>query len=362
MDIRKNRPVRLQGARVWRTYLGGKMLDHFYGAENGEDGHFPEMWIASLVEARNTGREDIVEGLSLTASADALSLKELIQSDPDSYLGKEHTERWGESMGVLVKLIDSSERLTVQVHPDKEAARRLFQSKFGKTECWHILGGRTIEGQPPCVYLGFRPGVTEETWKQYFKEQDIEGMLSCLHKVEVHPGDTILIQGGVPHAIGAGCFLIEIQEPTDYTVRVERTTPSGERVSDFMCHQGLGFERMFECFHYDSSSEEDVIRKYFIPKEVIEEKNGNQITCLAGKKQTPCFSMNLLEVRTELAVQQKEFCAVLILEGEGILEFDGAEEKLTSGDQFFFPANMGKTIWKSKNGTVLKAVLCMGPE
>lgn len=42
-------------------------------------------------------------------------------------------------------------------------------------------------------------------------------MLAGMQKYPVHPGDTILIEGGMPHAIGAGCFLVEIQEPTDYT-------------------------------------------------------------------------------------------------------------------------------------------------
>ncbi len=51
--------------------------------------------------------------------------------------------------------------------------------------------------------------------------------LDCLHKFEVKAGVTYLMKGGVPHAIGAGCLLIEVREPTDYTIRTERTTPRG---------------------------------------------------------------------------------------------------------------------------------------
>jgi mannose-6-phosphate isomerase len=58
-------------------------------------------------------------------------------------------------------------------------------------------------------------------WKQHFVSRDIEGMLSCLHKIEVNPGDTFMIYGGVPNAIGSGCFLLEVQEPTDFAMRVE---------------------------------------------------------------------------------------------------------------------------------------------
>ena len=146
MEIRKDYPIRLTGSRAWRTYFGGKLLEQFHGAKTGEDDHFPEEWIASLVAARNAGREELTEGLSMLADRPSVSFKELIESDPAGYLGEEHAVQLGATLGVLVKLIDSAERLAVQVHPDKEKARELFHSEYGKTECWHILGGREIQG------------------------------------------------------------------------------------------------------------------------------------------------------------------------------------------------------------------------
>ncbi len=101
----------------------------------------------------------------------------------------------------------------------------MLGSAFGKTESWYILGGREINGEKSAIYLGFREGVTEEIWKELFLKQDIQGMLSNLHRFEVNPGDAFIIYGGVPHAIGSGCFLMEVQEPTDYTMRVEKVTP-----------------------------------------------------------------------------------------------------------------------------------------
>lgn len=52
-------------------------------------------------------------------------------------------------MGVLVKFLDSAERLPIQVHPDKEKAKILFHSGYGKTEAWYILDGRKIHGENP---------------------------------------------------------------------------------------------------------------------------------------------------------------------------------------------------------------------
>ena len=67
---------------------------------------------------------------------------------------------------MLTKLIDSAERLTLQVHPDKPTALRLFQSQYGKTECWHILSGHPVNGEEPCIYYGFQPDMTRARGKR----------------------------------------------------------------------------------------------------------------------------------------------------------------------------------------------------
>lgn len=360
MEIRKDCPVRLSGCRVWRTYLGGSCLNRYLGNPEGTDGHFPEEWIASVVTARNVGREMMTEGLNMTVDYPELSLKKLIESNPEGYLGKSHAERLGNSLGVLVKLIDSAERLTVQVHPDAEKAKELFHSEYGKTECWHILGGREINGEKPCVYMGFRQGVTREYWKECFVHQDISAMLDCLHRFEVQPGDTILIQGGVPHAIGAGCFLLEIQEPTDYTIRVERTTPSGGQVADEMCHQGLGFEKMFECFHYDTFSEEEAKKHWFLPEKVLKEEGGNKESLLVDYQDTPCFCMKLLEIQNSMCIKQERCGVMYILEGCGSIESNGNRQLVGQGMQFFLPDGIREMRLTAKDGSRLKVIQCFG--
>ena len=253
-------PISVEPERVWRLYRGGSMIDALHGRPGQEDSHFPEEWILSIVEARNAGREEEHEGLNRLTEG-GMTLKSLIDSHPEEILGREHAARWGATTSVLLKVIDAAERLSVQVHPDKATALRLFQSPFGKTECWHILGGRDMGGETAHIYAGFQPGVTRELWKDIFDRQDIPAMLACLHKLTVKPGDTILIRGGLPHAIGAGCLLMEIQEPTDYTIRTERTNVQGELLPDAMCHQGIGFEAMFDCFHYEGTTEEQLRSK-----------------------------------------------------------------------------------------------------
>ena len=347
---KKARPLKLSAAKAWRTYLGGSMIDALHGVEGTEDTHFPEEWIMSVTAARNAGREHIQnEGMSVEENTGKF-LKELIEECPEKMLGKAHFNKYGATTGVLIKLIDSSERLSIQVHPNKEMAKQWFHSDYGKTECWHILGGREIDGEKPCIYFGFKEGITKEYWKKVFDEQDIAKMLDCLHKIEVTPGDTWLIKGGVPHAIGAGCFLMEIQEPTDYTIRTERSTPSGFQIADSMCHQGIGFDNMFECFSYDGKTEEEIRKEFCISR------NGN---VLVGYDSTNCFQLESIDVNSELDVKPKEvFSGIYILEGNGSLESDGEFWKIKKGDQFFIPANTSYML-KSKEG--LRAERYFGP-
>lgn len=89
--IKENLPIKLNNARAWRTYLGGKLLDQLHGLEEGTDAHFPEEWIMSVVSARNAGREHIKdEGLSILENDGTLSLKSIIETNPATYLGEQH--------------------------------------------------------------------------------------------------------------------------------------------------------------------------------------------------------------------------------------------------------------------------------
>lgn len=351
-------PMRLDNPRAWRTYLGGSLLDALHDKMDGEDGHFPEEWIMSVVSARNAGREEIVEGMSHIVETGE-TLADYIAENPEAYLGASHVAKNGATPGVLIKLIDSSERLTVQVHPDRPKARELFDSAYGKTECWHILGGREMNGEKPCVYLGFKEGVTREKWKAFFDTQDLEGMLDCLYRYDVEVGDTILIEGGVPHAIGSGCFLMEIQEPTDYTIRTERTTPSGFPVADFMCHQGLGFEKMFDCFHYEDMTKEEVRNRWFIAPKTLVETEDVTIKELIGYDNTEIFKMNEVLVDGSFVEVPcgENFSGLYVLEGKGIISANGVALKVDKGQQFFIPAGLEK-LTISGNG--LRCLHCFG--
>lgn len=93
------------------------MIDNWKKTSPEIDGSLPEEWIMSAITARGIDRPEN-EGLSFIETEDGVfSLKELIASNLELYLGKEVAQKFG-TTGVLIKMLDSVERLTVQVHPD----------------------------------------------------------------------------------------------------------------------------------------------------------------------------------------------------------------------------------------------------
>ncbi len=130
--------------------------------------------------------------------------------------GKKVGEVWLTSeslyLPILVKFIFTSDRLSVQVHPD-DAYAGVHESSPGKTEMWHIL--RADPGAR--IALGLRQDVSREHLRIAAVSGEIE---TLLHWIPVRSGDTFFIPAGLIHAIGAGIVLCEIQQPSDITYRL----------------------------------------------------------------------------------------------------------------------------------------------
>lgn len=352
-------PLKQLPNRVWRTYQGGALIDKWNKTSPEVDGSEPEEWIMSTITARGKDRPEN-EGLTLIETAEGIiPLRDLIDSNQELYLGKKLAEKFG-TTGVLIKMLDSKERLTIQVHPDKAYAKTIFNSEFGKTESWYVLNTREIDGEKSVVYMGFKKHVTREIWKSHFEDQNIQGMLDCLHKIEVKPGDAFMIYGGVPHAIGSGCFLMEVQEPTDYTMRVEITTPNGLKIGPEGIHQGVGEEKMLECFHYDTNTEAEVLQKWKIEPEVLDQDGEFTFKTLFNEKHTNCFGLNELLLNGTYTIKNNgSFYVAVIYSGEGTLICNDKEYTYTQGDEIFISAAISEITYRSK--TQSKILLCYPP-
>lgn len=352
-------PLKQLPNRVWRTYAGGALIDRWKMDTHEIDTNQPEEWIMSTVTARGTNRPE-KEGLSLVETPNGIhSLKELVDADKTLYLGEKIAKKFG-SAGVLIKMLDSKERLTIQVHPDKDYAKNELNSSFGKTESWYVLNCREIDGEKSVVYMGFKKGVTKEKWKRLFLNQDIVGMLDCLHKIAVHPGDAFMIYGGVPHAIGSGCFLMEVQEPTDYTMRVEKVTPTGLKIADELIHQGVGEEKMLECFHYDCYSYEEALQKWKITPKTIESSDTYSLRSIFNETHTNCFGLSELLLDGGYTIKGNgSFYVVVVYSGAGTISCEGKVYPFEQGDEFFFSAALEHVVFNSTIAS--KLLLCYPP-
>jgi mannose-6-phosphate isomerase len=352
-------PLKQNPNRVWRTYQGGSLIDRWKNTKPSKDGNMPEEWIMSTISARGKNRPP-EEGLSLVSTPSGIiQLRELIDGNPELFLGKRVATKFG-ATGVLVKMLDARERLTIQVHPDKKYAHEMLNSAFGKTESWYILGGREIEGEKSCIYLGFKEGVTKDKWSKLFYRQDINGMLSCLHRFPINPGDAFIIYGGVPHAIGSGCFLMEVQEPTDFTMRVEKITPGGLTISDELIHQGVGEEKMLNCFHYDGCSFVEAEKRWKIVPKLLESSGAYTLKSIINELHTDCFALKELNLNGEITLLGNgDFFVGVIYSGEGTMTCGSREYNFMHGDEIFFSAAIERIKFNSTVAS--KILLCYPP-
>lgn len=117
-----------------------------------------------------------------------------------------------EDLPYLVKFIDTTDNLSVQIHPNDEYAQK-YENSLGKTECWYILGAEEGAG----VYLGLKDGVTKKELEiEVKKGKDVDKLLNFY---PAKKGDFFFVPAGTIHAIGAGVFLIEVQQSSGITYR-----------------------------------------------------------------------------------------------------------------------------------------------
>ena len=294
------------------------------GRECPKISEYPEDWISSFTEAKNKVYKKN-EGISRVIYEGKERLITEVVGEDDFGVGRRES-------GVLVKYLDSAERLGIQVHPTPEFSGRYLGTDYGKTECWHILDTDPELGGE--IYIGFKEGVTREGWEALFRAQDTEGMLNSLHRFKLQPGDTVLVRAGTPHAIGAGCFLLEVQEPTDYTMRVEKITVSGDALTPFQIHYGIGEEKMLECFTYEGLSREAARERFFLEPRRACSCSGGVVT-LVDYEDTPHFALRSA-FGEGLKIKLDSFVTAVVRRG-GEVSF-GEERRLVSlGEKYFVP-------------------------
>ncbi len=340
-------PVFFRRNRVFRVYTGGKLFSDFLG-DPPEDGNYPEEWVASAVHAINPGHTDPLEGISLRAQ-DAMPFSDILAQNPTEYLGGRP------DVGVLVKFLDSAIRLPMQAHPTREYSRRHFNSPYGKAEAWLILATRP----DACIYFGFDRAVTKAEFAAAVEKSrhDPLAMTEFVNRVPVQTGDVFFVEAGVIHAIGAGCLLLEVQEPTDFTIQPEYycgTYPLSAREM----YLGLDPDTALDCFDFSRYGDEIVRHARKTPR-ILRQEPHLLAESLIGPEDTPCFRMERYTLNAGSLTLPHPASIWICVDGAACVRFPGGQKQLKRGDYFFLPAAaVGKCEIVSEN--FAKIVACMG--
>jgi mannose-6-phosphate isomerase len=319
-------PVELAPNQLHHFYRGGEAIASFRGIPLTDD-HAPEDWVGSTATMFGA------DGAGLSALPDGRLLRDAIAADPVGYLGPAHVARYGADPALLVKLLDAGERLPVHFHPDQAFARSRLGLAHGKTEAWLIVETR---GQRPTVWLGFREDVDLDVLAGWVDRQERASMLDALNELSVGPGDCIFVPAGLPHAIGAGIFLVELQEPSDLSVLLEWTGFEVDGTRDG--HLGLGFDVALESARLTAVRGDELTELKRQTAAAPESRPGAR-TLLSS---AACSFFRAERLRPAPAVSlEPAFSILVVVDGDGRLETEGGTVTLSRGESLLLPHAAG---------------------
>ncbi len=297
---------------IHKTKLwGGDKLKNYSRHECAIDGRVGETWDISAVE----GNESVVENGFLQGN----TLSELVEVYLGDLVGDRIYERYGNDFPLLVKLIDSAQHLSIQVHPNDALAAERHHC-WGKTEMWYIL-----DAEPDAfVVAGFMHPVDKAEYLRLVAENRLE---SVLRKTPVKKGDVIFIPAGCVHSIGAGCVILEVQQTSDVTYRIydyNRVDADGKKRE---LHTDLAADAIdFEQWRNDKIEPHPTC-------------DGNPLRLVS----CDYFTADMLALSHEQTmplVALDSFVLLTALEGSVRCCYDDGELELTVGETVLIPAEM----------------------
>jgi mannose-6-phosphate isomerase len=337
----------MNNSSVSAEKLPSNQFDHFYRGGNrigklrkGPGGPMrPEEWIASTT----TRFGEKVNGLSVLANGKLL--RDEVMNDPQHWLGSDHVKKYGSSTEILVKLLDPDQRLPVHYHPDRKFASDKLDLAHGKTEAWIILDA-PIGAK---VGVGFNRKMSKSEVAELVSKHDSQGLLDSLMFLEVSAGDVVFVPAGVPHAIEAGIFVLELQEPTDLSILLEWDGFAVDGDKDG--HLDLGYEVALDALRLEPLTEQEISQ---IITRFDKEKNTSQR--IFNSIADDFFRADYLS--GDNAVVDAGFGILLILEGTGKLEFsDSNTLQVEAGDAVVIANAAGSFTLRGATGIISRPPL-----
>ena len=251
---------------------------------------------------------------------DGQNLNDLVKTLKEKLIGEANYQRFGDEFPLLIKFIDAHQDLSIQVHPTDEIAHRQGKPR-GKTEMWYVM-----DSQPTAkLYNGLKMLITPEQYKEMVANDTI---CNALAQYNVHEGDCFFIPAGRIHAIGAGCYLAEIQQTSDVTYRIY----------DYKRRDKDGNLRQLHTQEAAESINFTVLPDY--RQQYTPQKNEGQLLV-----ECPYFNTAVYDLTEPMTIDYSEldsFVILIGLKGEGSLSVDGEEVPFRAGETLLIPATVQK--------------------
>ena len=193
-------PLRFDPIFQYRLWGGRHLAD--WSDEPLPDGPIGEAWLLS-------DREDNPSRVS-DGPLEGQTIAQLIERSPAWLLGKLALRF--QRFPLLLKFLDVSQMLSVQVHPSDAHPNLIPPGESGKSEGWVVL-----ESSPAArIYAGLKPGVAA----QALRTLSLQTVDDCLASFTPVPGQSVLVEAGTVHSLGDGVVVLEVQQNSDITFRL----------------------------------------------------------------------------------------------------------------------------------------------
>lgn len=241
------------------------------------------------------------------------TLRTFLTAEGNGILGS-NCERF-EDFPVLIKFIDATKDLSIQVHPDDAYALQ-NEGQYGKTEMWYVM-----DCEPGTyLYYGFDHEISKEEFAERIAKNNLE---EVLHKEEVHKGDVLYIESGTLHGICKGIVAAEIQQNSNLTYRIYdygRIDANGKK-RELHVEKALEVTRRKPVKKNVNTSPHLADCEYFtVDKMCLDGKAANSIRGTVGTD---------------------SFLSLLFMEGAGEISCGGEKLAYKKGDSFFITAGSG---------------------
>lgn len=299
--------IRLQPVfkeKIW----GGKKLKDIYGYDIPSD-KTGECW-----------------AISAHKEGDCNILNDEFKGETLSSLYKEHRELFGniqdKEFPLLAKILDASDNLSIQVHPNDEFARTVEKQEFGKTEAWYVLDcnedtvleiGHTAKTKDELVNR-----IKNGEWDKFLNYRNIK------------KGDYFFIPSGTVHAICENTLIYEIQQSSDTTYRLY----DYDRVDDNGNKRELHIDRSIEVIEVPQENTP------VVPKE--ESGEGYKKTTFVESKYFTSFRYSI-DGKAEIN-EKAPFILCTVVDGSGKI----GDEAIKKGDNFIIPSGYKQIVFDGK--------------